>query len=359
MGAVHSQIPHIATQHLACQLDLQSWLTAILACADQRLKSKTLTPNLNVRWQADDWRKEHPTYTQTAAPAAELKTPTALSMPSSSSRQLSAQTTAAGSSGLVTPAGYTITQVPQVSDLQSGLAPAAGAAAAAAAAEPEAFTLSPAAAALLEAAHAQGLDTATAPAAFQTAAGASSSSSSSSSTGHRAGYHSYAAAGGGLSSTNQVLRGEVRLQIPPAAAAAAAARGQPSASPNRPASTGRTAAAVSYSRVPPAEHAAPGQRHSAESGWGTAGPTKSQVPRHVLSSSSGKAVVQEDRSRLRKAFDGVFVTSKHNTAVNMRMVGLLVDLIFRVRGTGTAYVAHIVSTCASTFSPLHLHGMQG
>jgi hypothetical protein len=50
-----------------------------------------------------------------------------------------------------------------------------------------------------------------------------------------------------------------------------------------------------------------------------------------MSSSSGKGKVPDIRSRLRKAFNGVFVTSKHQTAVNMRAIGLLVDVIFRVR----------------------------
>jgi hypothetical protein len=87
---------------------LEGLLTANFAYADKSLELKTLTPNLNVRWQAEDWRKEHLTYIQPAAAA--LNGSTALSMHGSSSSRphsAGAGTTAAGSSGLVAPVGHT------------------------------------------------------------------------------------------------------------------------------------------------------------------------------------------------------------------------------------------------------------
>lgn len=64
-------------------------------------------------------------------------------------------------------------------------------------------------------------------------------------------------------------------------------------------------------------------------------------------SSAGKAdCVPDQRSRLRKAFDGVFVTSKHGTAVKMGAMGLLVDLLFRVTHR------HNISTAGA--SALHM-----
>jgi hypothetical protein len=280
---------------------------------NHRLKSETLAPNLNVRWQADDWRKEHPTYTQAAAA---FTAPTALNMLSgSNSTPYSVSTLAAGSSRPAAPAGRTINQLSG-----SESAPAAAAA----------FTLSPAATALLEAVHAQGLDTGTSPAAHHTAVGAPSSRRTSSSTGHRAGSQSHAAAYEGAKAPHSA---EVRVQIPQNAAAAApgaAASGQPSPGHSRPASAGRNAVARSYGQLLQAQYAAPGQRYPAECGWEADEKGKKQVPGHRMSSSSGKGKVPDIRSRLRKAFNGVFVTSKHQTAVNMRAIGLLVDVIFRV-----------------------------
>jgi hypothetical protein len=89
-----------------------------------------------------------------------------------------------------------------------------------------------------------------------------------------------------------------------------------------------------------AQQAASSQRYSADCGWDAEQQGKKQMPSHGMSSRSNpfsKDAVRKDRSRLNKAFDGVFehnfVSSKPGTAVNISPIGLLVDFVFRVRGS--------------------------